>query len=483
MAKKNPIVCYLNAYAEPEATLASDLPFVYQHALVIPAFNEQSSFLQRLALAFNEQPSPCLLIVVINAPEQTSDNKLATNKQLIKYIEQHLQPVWQQQHLELYQWFAQHHLLVVNRSQPGLYIPSQQGVGLARKIGADIACQLFQQQKLTNPWLFSSDADVSLPAHYFNACNLLASTHAAAVFDFIHLPQASRANSNNDEHQQISGHQKSNNCNNNQVAQLLYDIKLRYYVASLHWADSPFAYHTIGSLLAININHYCQVRGFPKRAGGEDFYCLNKLAKLGSVARLNTQIQVTARLSDRVPFGTGPALNNINQLTAPAADYHYYHPTGFNWLKQILNWLSNSLCKLIDQQGNWQPLLAEYCQQLSNIEHPASELLVISQQDSQSIQQVLEWLGINKLIQHTLKQPPTVEQWQSTITHWFDGFRTLKFIHLCRDHFLPALSLQQLVAHPTFKAISQWHDDEELNWEGDLIQNLTLIENKLHHIF
>ena len=51
------------------------------------------------------------------------------------------------------------------------------------------------------------------------------------------------------------------------------------------------------------------MRGFPKRNAGEDFYLLNKLAKVGSVHRLAAPaIEIEARVSHRVPFGTGPAI-------------------------------------------------------------------------------------------------------------------------------------------------------------------------------
>ena len=48
----------------------------------------------------------------------------------------------------------------------------------------------------------------------------------------------------------------------------------------MKYARSPYAFHTIGSTMAVSANHYAKVRGFPKREAGEDFYLLNKLAKV-----------------------------------------------------------------------------------------------------------------------------------------------------------------------------------------------------------
>ncbi|WP_163831942.1 hypothetical protein [Spartinivicinus ruber] len=452
---KNPVSQYLTTYAEPEVLLAANISQVFHQALVIPVYNEDPLFLQQISPAFKAVTAPCLLILVVNRPEQASSDKIIKNNELIHYINQNLQKEWQQQHLTLYQWLSDHYLLLVDKNQPDQLIPIQQGVGLARKIGADIACQLFQQQQLLNHWLFSSDADVILPVNYFNACQHLTNKTSAAVFNFIH------------QSMDINGTTQLN-CHTQQVAQLLYDIKLNYYVAGLNWANSPFAYHTIGSLLAINIHHYCQARGFPKRAGGEDFYCLNKLAKLGAIAKLTTQIKVNARLSDRVPFGTGPALNTICQLNTPLTEYYYYHPDCFSWLKLTLHWLSKNLSILLSPHTNWQHALTEYCLQQG-----------LSQNNSQSIQQVLTWLGINKLIQHTLKQPPTPQQWPISISHWFDGFRTLKFIHLCRDNFLPSLPLYQLIETPVFKELSLWGTEPLPDLQANLVEGLEAVLIKL----
>lgn len=40
---------------------------------------------------------------------------------------------------------------------------SKQGVGLARKIGCDLLCRFHSENKLLSPWLFTTDADATLP--------------------------------------------------------------------------------------------------------------------------------------------------------------------------------------------------------------------------------------------------------------------------------------------------------------------------------
>ena len=111
----------------------------------------------------------------------------------------------------------------------------------------------------------------------------------------------------------------------------------------MKYARSPYAFHTIGSTMAVNAFHYAKVRGFPRRQAGEDFYLLNKLAKVGAIRQLSEEtecesIDIAARLSDRVPFGTGAATGKIMELEDPAREYLFYHPAVFGLLR---GWLGS----------------------------------------------------------------------------------------------------------------------------------------------
>ncbi len=82
------------------------------------------------------------------------------------------------------------------------------------------------------------------------------------------------------------------------------------------------------------------MRGFPKREAGEDFYLLNKLAKVGTVLELaegpdNEAIRIESRRSDRVPFGTGAAVNRITALADPLGEFRFYDPSVFELLKAV----------------------------------------------------------------------------------------------------------------------------------------------------
>ena len=59
-----------------------------------------------------------------------------------------------------------------------------------------------------------------------------------------------------------------------------------------------------------------RVGGIGRQQGGEDFYFLQKLFQLGETVELTrTFVYPEARFSERIPFGTGPALEKIISST------------------------------------------------------------------------------------------------------------------------------------------------------------------------
>ena len=113
--------------------------------VVIPAYDEPAALAGTLA----RLPAELLTILVINAPPGTH----ARNLRLFKAL-----GIKSGNRLTLQQ--LPNTVLVVDRSTAPL--PPKQGVGLARKIGADIALALMAAGKLPVTWIHSTDADVTL---------------------------------------------------------------------------------------------------------------------------------------------------------------------------------------------------------------------------------------------------------------------------------------------------------------------------------
>jgi hypothetical protein len=92
-------------------------------------------------------------------------------------------------------------------------------------------------------------------------------------------------------------------------AMLRYEIYMRYYFLNLFRIGSPYAFTALGSAMAAPVWAYRAIGGMTPKLSGEDFYFLQKLRKFGPVLLWNDEtVFPEARFSDRVFFGTGPAM-------------------------------------------------------------------------------------------------------------------------------------------------------------------------------
>ena len=353
---------YLSAHAEPEVTAYTEKVMkTYQHCLVVPIFDEDPACLQTVLK--HQTDINGLVVAVVNVPENANADARARTLAMLNQVGTH-SPL---------------DTLVIDRVTTP--VDTKKGVGLARKIGTDIALDLVLRGRVANPWIYQTDADAQLPEGYF-ATPLPHS--GAVVFPHKHI-------SSNDILQQ---------------AVTLYDLHMRHYLNGLRTAGSNYAYPTLGSTLAVHASTYAKVRGFPKRNAGEDFYLLNKIAKIDHVTTLSAPIiSLTARQSARVPFGTGPALLSIVEglkLDPSGRFYTSYHPASFELLKSALQILNEWI------EGQVPP------------HTPALEIL----QD----------LGLEKITTSLGKQPHSVQQQHKMLNDWFDAGKTLRFVHLARRH-------------------------------------------------
>jgi hypothetical protein len=111
-------------------------------------------------------------------------------------------------------------------------------------------------------------------------------------------------------------------------ALLRYEIYLRYYLINMLRIKSPYAFTALGSAIVVPVWAYRAVKGISPVKNGEDFYFLQKLAKYKKISNWNTELVFpSGRLSDRVDFGTGPALKSGiegNWNSYPIFDYSQF---------------------------------------------------------------------------------------------------------------------------------------------------------------
>ena len=419
---------YLRNYAERGTSAVEDIPpgEPWQRVVVFPVCNESTQILRPLPPG----PGRSLMILVVNETEAAAVHVSAANLEFAAALQARFRRSWQSAAaagLALYQDpVSARDVLLVDRFSKGLKFPAKGGVGHARKAGADLAAHLIHLRRVRSPWIHCSDADVHLPQRYFSCSAALSENStrdtAALLYPFRHSPAE-------DNFVVTDGGGESLDEQRQKIMQAtqLYEFSLRYYVAGLKYANSPYAFHTIGSTMAVNAEHYAKVRGFPRRNAGEDFYLLNKLSKVGAVRQLNAEtdcepIEIAARLSDRVPFGTGAATGKIMQLQDPAREFLLYHPSVFALLRR---WLGSL-------EAFWQV-------------RSSDTEAILSQPDVQVLIGPLEELGASQALQHALRQSSDAAQFQRQMHTWFDACRTLKFIHHLRDHHFPSIGFEVLV--------------------------------------
>jgi hypothetical protein len=104
---------------------------------------------------------------------------------------------------------------------------------------------------------------------------------------------------------------------------LRYEIYMRAYAINLWRIQSPYSFSALGSAIALPVWSYRAIGGITPKLCGEDFYFLQKLVKYGTVMHWNGEMVFpAARLSERVFFGTGPAL--IKGLHGDWSSYPVY---------------------------------------------------------------------------------------------------------------------------------------------------------------
>jgi hypothetical protein len=360
---------YLQRHAWPQAEqLASAVTRRYRNTVVIPMYDEPADCLARVLR--HHQRSHTLVVAVINAP---ADAPALQRRRTLALLEQGLQasPV---------------DVLPVDCvSHP---LDPKAGVGLARKIGTDIAVALFLQGKLDSPWLYQTDADAVLPGDYFDQP---LPDRGAVVFGHTH----------HSDDPQLA------------FAARLYDLHMNYYTLALARAGSSFAYPTLGSTIAVHAHSYASVHGYPKRNAAEDFYLLNKVAKVHGVKYVaNVNVAVQARLSARVPFGTGPALRDIHgglHNDPSGESYLSYNPKSFELLAEALNYLD------------------------AFADHPVDvhTACVGSRVAVETLLQVLRFDRVQDAISHKY---PSGERRRQVVHQWFDAGKTMRFIHAARRY-------------------------------------------------
>ncbi|GAB4287449.1 MAG: hypothetical protein Kow0098_04000 [Ignavibacteriaceae bacterium] len=393
---KEKIKVYLDKYAADLRKAEVSVDKNFQIIVVIPAiaeFDNIKILLNSLAVSDPEYyPQTLFLFVVNNSPACSTDVK-ENNYKTIELLHQLLSGSSSDLLMKKIHDSGMN-IGLIDASSPGKELPEKYaGVGLARKTGMDSAALLFNTDTSRKQILISLDADCTVSGNYITA-----------VADHFNKNNLSAANIT--YRHPLKGNEEE------QKAIICYEIFLRYYVLGLKYAGSPYAFQTVGSAMACDLQSYIKAEGMNKRKAAEDFYFLQKLSKVTYLELIKSAIVYPGgRKSWRVPFGTGQRVTRF--LTRVQNEYLLYNPDIFEILKDWCGYYYSTSDDSVET----------YIRTAGNIH---SELL-----------NFLKQKNFEQSLSRIISNSPEINQFKKQKQKLFDGFLTLKLVHHLRDKAFP----------------------------------------------
>jgi glycosyltransferase involved in cell wall biosynthesis len=276
--------------------------------IVVPAYNEPS-ISNLLDSLLNCKIPDCAteVIIVVNAPSNAGSEIKKINSDCIKKIES-----WKRRNKSFFRLFS------FDAGEPAV---RGWGVGLARKTGMDEALRRFSLIGEPKGVIACLDADCKVAVNYLTELyeNLYRSARYEGCSIYFEHPL---------QGEDFTGAVFQS------IAQ--YELHLRYYLMGLKFSGFPTAFHTVGSSMAVQPMAYMKYGGMNRRQAGEDFYFIQKVSSSGRYLALNTTaVFPSPRESDRVPFGTGAAMNRL--MATKQASYMTYNPASFAELRKFFS--------------------------------------------------------------------------------------------------------------------------------------------------
>jgi hypothetical protein len=364
---------------------------VFDRGILIPAFAEKD-LLPGTIDSLNQIDSyQKILVLCINARVNASEDALKENQWIIEYLKAYpYEMITVNEYLISFS--AQMSIWLIDcSSNPLDRLQIKQGVGYTRHLCALRLFALYEQALLQYPYVWSTDADARFEVDYLDPMpNVKIGIY---LMPYLHRPASDQLK--------------------------LYEISMRYYRLGLAYAKSPYAFATIGSTIVFRLDVYQKVKGFPDRLAGEDFYFLNKAVKISQYQQLKrSPMQLIDRWSERVPFGTAQA---VQQMSQTLTDFHFYHPYIFEQLKI------------------WIQILNE-----SKDDTLIEDLRMI----------VPDYPDLNDL-KSLISQKTNPKRTLQRRHEWFDAFRTMKWIHHLRQTKNPSMPWHHALEQASFIPYSQ----------------------------
>ncbi len=298
------------------------------------------------------------------------------------------------------------------------------GVGLARKIGMDLAVERFGQINNENGVILSLDADARIDRNYFTAYEeimLNKNSAGGCIYQFAH---------------DLKGEKYTREIYS-AIAQ--YELHLRYYKHILDFTGFPHSHYTIGSCFGIKAGLYASHGGMNRRQGGEDFYFLNKVFPNTEFIEINNScISLSPRPSARVPFGTGPVVTKLSQQ--PGKDYTTYNPQAFFELKQVFDSVNKFYQNTISSAEN-----------ITGSSSPCMKTFLMDQHFPDKLEEIK-------------RNTSSLPAFRKRFFLWFDGFKVVKYLNYAH--------LKQYKKIPVSDAVKSFLKEINSSFEGSEVNSL-----------
>lgn len=364
---------YLNKFSDATKLITVPVDKDCKHIIVIPSYNETSVELVLNALTACAPPVYAVeIIVVFNCAED----------------EEFIDNMHQVQIKQLNQKFKENNNLKIHFINIPFIKKKDAGVGYARKKGMDEAVRRFKEINYDG-LITCLDADCTVSENYLCELEKFAVNHES--YNVLCLAFEHKYKEENDPVLK--------------KGIIYYELFLRHYKEALKWTGFPYYFYTIGSSMAVKTSVYCKGGGMNKRKAGEDFYFLHKLFVYGKTTEVNSlRVYPSARISKRVPFGTGRAQQQFYEN--PENTYVTYNFKIFEEFKLFLD-------------------LDLYALSVDEVNEKCPEALLL----------FLKQVGFEDKLKEIKNNSSGKEQFYKRFFFWMNGFLILKFIHFARDNF------------------------------------------------
>ena len=355
---------YLNKKAEKDWQLLIRPPQKkYDSFIVIPAKAELKNIPPLLNSISNQKKDylkKCLIIIVINSSHNDSKDVIDNNNQTIKYLSEKV--------------------FDFDFSYVDATLPLKNaGVGLSRKIGADLALDYCNDSSV----ICYTDADVLLSKDYLETIVNYYSIHkcGCAIVGFKH-----QKNPEPIIDQSIKE----------------YEQFLLKTAEDLKNTGSPYGYVSLGSCITCTVSGYIAVGGMNRMQATEDFYFLQELTKHFEYMHIieNKLVYPSSRTSSRVYLGTGYRMKQSSE--GFKIEELYFSEDSFKYLKKLLIIIKKSYNLSLDE------LL------VNTGRVPGLNSFLKKQKID------LVWISLIKNVDK--------EKFISQFHRWFDGLKTIKFL-------------------------------------------------------